>query len=315
MIGSKALLGLDERPFVFNGPARGQFRKIAENTVATLNQGATLADFGVSEAEIEGLIAKAETLGDLLGYLRAAINKKKGVVSSLLAKEQCRLWIVVAAGNEPEGEVAALTRGQYSAIDVARSMAATEANIVKELKSYPDKLGILATMLDAKIFHLPMLAALDIARKYAGPDLRERMKKAGLSDKPTRATKPLDRLAKIDFGRAFEASSAGTMSPGNKPGSNTQEAFKKLVAIAQSNDVPLNCALGEALTSAGYVRSYKPERDFGNGLTRCTDLYCQLDGGVIRLEVMWRAKTGRAEIANYALTKLFNYGRAIGYLK
>ena len=114
------------------------------------------------------------------------------MVSSLLAKEQCKLWIVVAAGNEPEGEVAALTRGQYSAIDVARAMAATEANVVKELKSYPDKLGILATMLDAKIFHLPMLAALDIARKYAGPDLREKMKKAGLSDKPTPATKPLD---------------------------------------------------------------------------------------------------------------------------
>ena len=237
------------------------------------------------------------------------------MVSSLLAKEQCKLWIVVAAGNEPEGEVAALTRGQYSAIDVARAMAATEANVVKELKSYPDKLGILATMLDAKIFHLPMLAALDIARKYAGPDLREKMKKAGLSDKPTPATKPLDRLAKIDFGRAFESSSAGTMTPGNKPGNNTQDAFRKLVVIAQSNDIPLNCSLGESLKKAGYIQSYTPEHDFGSGLTRRTDLYCQLDGGVIRLEIMWRAKVGRADVANYALTKLYNYGRAIGYLK
>jgi hypothetical protein len=30
--------------------------------------------------------------------------------------------------------------------------------------------------------------------------------------------------------------------------------------------------------------------------------------------VMWRKSTGRAEIANYVLTKLYNYGRAIGLL-
>lgn len=29
---------------------------------------------------------------------------------------------------------------------------------------------------------------------------------------------------------------------------------------------------------------------------------------------MWRARTSRAEIANYVLTKLYNYGRAIGFL-
>jgi DNA (cytosine-5)-methyltransferase 1 len=29
---------------------------------------------------------------------------------------------------------------------------------------------------------------------------------------------------------------------------------------------------------------------------------------------MWRSKTGRADIANYVLAKLGNYGRAIGLL-
>jgi hypothetical protein len=79
-IGSKALLGIDERPHWFSGPSHTQFRKIAENTVATLNQGATLADLGVAEDEIEDLIAKADTVGDLLGYLRSTINRKRGNV-------------------------------------------------------------------------------------------------------------------------------------------------------------------------------------------------------------------------------------------
>jgi hypothetical protein len=38
-------------------------------------------------------------------------------------------------------------------------------------------------------------------------------------------------------------------------------------------------------------------------------------GEPIRLEVMWRGSTGRAAIANYALGKLGNYGRAIGLLE
>jgi len=29
---------------------------------------------------------------------------------------------------------------------------------------------------------------------------------------------------------------------------------------------------------------------------------------------MWRTDTTRSEIANYVLTKLFNYGHAIGFL-
>jgi hypothetical protein len=220
----------------------------------------------------------------------------------------------VAAGNEPDGEVAALTRGRYSALDIERLMTATEANIVKELKSYPDKLGVLATILDAKIFHLPILAALDIVRTYSSEELRDKMKKVSLSDKPTAATKPLERLSRTDFGRAFEAGPGGTMTPGTRPGNNTQEAFRKLMTIAQSNDIPLNCAVGEALIDAGYIHSYEPERNFGRGLTRSSDLYCEVDGGIIRLEIMWRTRTGRADIANYALTKLYNYGRAIGFL-
>lgn len=313
-IGASALLGGSESAYTFIGPSREQFRKIAENTVATLNQGATLADLGVAEEEMQSLIANADTVGTLLGRLRATINSKKSGVTTLLKKEHCKLWIVVAAANEPDRDVDALTRGRYSAIDIERLLTATEANIVKELKTYPDKLGILATVLDAKVFHLPMLAALDIIRTYADTSLREKMKRVALSDKASASAKPLERLAKTDLGRMFEAGSKGTMAPGGKAGSNTQEAFKKLVAIAQSDDAALNRALAVALKDAGYIQSFDLEKDFGTGLSRCTDIFCRVEGGIIRVELMWRARVGRADIANYALTKLYNYGRAIGFL-
>ena len=95
-------------------------------------------------------------------------------------------------------------------------------------------------MLGAKIFHLPMLTALDIARTYADQPLREKMKRVSLSDKPGTSAKPLERLAKTVLGRMFEAGSQGPPASGGKAGSNTREAFEKLVSIAQSDDADLN---------------------------------------------------------------------------
>jgi len=313
-IGDDALLGTGDPVYLFSGPDRPQYRLIAEQTVAVLNQGATLADLGVSEDEIDKLTKNSQSVGRMLGQLRNTMRQKKKGVTSLLRREQCKLWVVVAAGNEPDRDVAALTRGRYSAIDIERLMSATEANIVEELKPYPDKLGILGTVLDAKIYHLPMLAALDIVRTYADSNLRRRMKSASLADRATATTKALDRLGNTDLGRIFSGGSHGPMSRGARPGSNTEEAFKKLASIAQRADTALNRAFAEALKDAGYVTSYATEKNLGSGLTRTTDILCESSRGTVRLEMMWRSKTSRADIANYVLIKLYNYGRAIGFL-
>jgi DNA (cytosine-5)-methyltransferase 1 len=63
------------------------------------------------------------------------------------------------------------------------------------------------------------------------------------------------------------------------------------------------------------VDSYETEHDLGTELRFASDLYMLRAGEPIRVEVMWRSNTGRAAIANYVLTKLWNYGRAIGYLR
>jgi DNA (cytosine-5)-methyltransferase 1 len=127
-------------------------------------------------------------------------------------------------------------------------------------------------------------------------------------------TRGIERVSDSELGLAFRGEALGTRATGGKPGSNTADAFAKLARIASTDDGLLNKAFGEALVAAGIIDSYELEADLGDGLRRKTDLLCVKAENSIRLEFMWRSKTGRAAIANYVLTKLFNYGRAIGFL-
>ena len=313
-VGGDALLGTDDPAMIFKGPDKSSFEKIAATTVSTLNQGAQFADLGIGEEKLKELSAEAETIGGFLGSLRKEIQKQKGYVEKLLKLEQARLWVVVIAGNEPAQAVAALTRGSYAAFDIERLMSSTEANIVQELKSQPEQLGILANSLDAKILHLPVLTALSIARAFATTPLKDRMKSVGLSLKPDKKSEALDRLRGTEIFKIFSMEKQGVMSVGKKLGSSSVEAFEKLASIARSNDAVINRAIAEALVASGVIDSYGIEEDFGTGLTRRTDIVAGHSAGPIRLEIMWRATTGRAQIANYALSKLANYGKALGHL-
>lgn len=88
-------------------------------------------------------------------------------------------------------------------------------------------------------------------------------------------------------------------------GSKSKEAFQKLLSIAENNDTVLNKTFGEALKTNGFINDYKTEDDFGNGLTRRTDLVCWREEEEFRLEFMWRRKTSKAEISNYNDNKDF----------
>lgn len=313
-IGGDALLGIDEPALAFLGPDKASFEKIAATTISTLNQGAQFSDLGLSEAKIAELSSQADTIGGFLNGLRKEILKQKDLVDQLLKLEQARLWVVVIAGNEPNQAVAALTRGSYAAFDIERLMSSTQANIVEELKGQPEKLGILANSLDAKILHLPVLSALSIARAYASPSLKEKMKAIGLSLKPDKKDDALSRLRSTEIFKIFSLEKQSVMSVGKKLGSKSVEAFNKIADIARTNDALVNRAIGEALLDSGVIDSFDIEQDFGSGLTRRTDIVANHKAGPIRIEVMWRSTAGRAQIANYALGKLSNYGRALGHL-
>lgn len=313
-IGGKSLLSLPMGHAVFNGPAKADYPKIAENTLAILNQGATFADLGVGVDRAADMVESADTIGTFLAAIRDEIQKNELQIQKLVAQEQCRLWVIVAAGSEPNQEVAALTRGKFAATDIERLMSATEANVVQELKKHPEKLGILATILDAKVLHLPVTTALYIERAYSDENLKIRMKAAGLSVKPDNKAEALDRLKGTEVARMFRSESQTVSSKRGYLGSKSRDAFEKLADLASTNDTALNRSLGNALLEAGLVESFKTEVDFGKGLTRRTDLLCETTIGKVRLEVMWRRRTSRAEIANYTLGKIFNYGKALGYL-
>jgi hypothetical protein len=124
----------------------------------------------------------------------------------------------------------------------------------------------------------------------------------------------VERLRTSELGLILSGQPLGLRKTGRKAGSNTQVAFRGLAEIARTNDTACNRAIGEAMVAAGLIESFEVEKDLGTGLTRRTDLYCETGGDPIRLEVMWRTETGRADISQYVLAKLRNYGRAIGLL-
>jgi DNA (cytosine-5)-methyltransferase 1 len=222
------------------------------------------------------------------------------------------MWTVVIAGNEPEGDVAALTRGGYAYVDIDRLMTATQANIVKELKSQPERLGILGTVLDARILHIDMITALAIAREFGDSELHELMRKQNMSTQRDPAA--VGRLKASELGLVLSHSSLGTRKVGGKPGGGTQTAFAGLAKIAQSNDGAINRAIGAALVASSMATSFETERELGTDLKYLSDIYITAGAQPIRIEVMWRSTTGRAQIANYVLTKLGAYGKAISFL-
>jgi hypothetical protein len=66
------------------------------------------------------MIAEAPTIGRYLALVRAALIRNGAAVRELLVAEHYRLWTLVIAGNEPEGDVAALTRGGAAYADIDR---------------------------------------------------------------------------------------------------------------------------------------------------------------------------------------------------
>lgn len=311
-LGSEALFGTGDPVVRFGGPPQEDFVGIAERTIGALNEGASIAALGVSEAKARELANEAPTVGSHLARLRQALNENNARVRALIPTEQYRLWTVVIAGNDPEGDVAALTRGGYAYADIDRCLTATQANIVKELKKFPEQLGILGTVLDAKILFVDRVTILSVARQFGDDAAHELMREANMSTNPD--PKAEERLLSSELGLIMSGESLGTRKRGSKPGGGTDAAFSGLAEIARSNDAALNRAIGKALKTTGLIDHFEWEKSLGTDIAISSDLYCVKDGEPIRLEIMWRSRCGRADIANYVLGKLGNYGKAIGLL-
>lgn len=221
----------------------------------------------------------------------------------------------MAAGSQPEKEVSGLTRGSYGACDIQRLCNSTQANIVAQVKEYPDKLGLLAGYFDAKVTFVPVVTLLSVVRAFADEALTERLKEAGTRVTIADKEDAIKRLKESQLATLIRGDQIGLLSSGQPIGTDTKKAFQVLTEFASKNDVPLNRAFAEGLKASGLVESYKLEQDFGTGMSRRTDILAATHTGFIRLEMMWRKETSKADMANYTLTKLFNYGKALGFLK
>ena len=312
-VGGTALIGLRDAAVKFQGPPRQQYLSIARRTIAAFNAGATLLDLGVTEARAEQLADEADTVGAfLIGLNQEARRNRSELMSKLPVQEHYRIFVVVVAGNGAEGDCDALTRGAYFTADVDRLLASTEANLVRSLRAEPERLGVLATLFDAKIVHLSPAAAMAVVRDFADDALRERLEAAGI---PSEADgSGAERLAARRLALALGGKPVGLKPTGRKPGERTMAKFEKLTDVAGKDDATLNRAVGRALEAAGLIRSFEDEKPLSVKEKRSGDLLCQTDAGPVLLEFMWRRRTTRGAIAQYVLTKLTQYGRNLGFL-
>ncbi len=209
--------------------------------------------------------------------------------------------------------MAPLTRGQSAAVDIDRLMSSTEANIVTELRAHVERAGILATSLDAKILHLPVLAASAIVRAYADAPLKTLMKASNISLAPNSQTDALDRLSQTELGALLQSGRVSSVARGRAPSAGSASAFIKLAQIASRNDVALNRTLAAALMEANLVASAATEQEFGAAFKVRSDILAHSGAGSLRLELMWRKSTSRGDIARYVLNKISNYGKAMGF--
>lgn len=315
-VGASALIGTDDVVYQFDGPPESDWIQIAEQTTAALNSGASLSAFGVSSEEAAKLVEDATSLGDFLKRVRKRGNSYVQQANVLVAAERCRVWTVVlsAGDSDSEGDVAALTRGRLSYVDIDRLFGSTGANALSEMKKQPERYGLLGMVLDARILHIDRLTALSVARTFGDEKLKAAMTSRGMDIKPDK--KAIERILSSQLSSLLQDKMLGTLKRGPKEGSNTKAAMSNLVDIARTADSLVNRAFGEALKTAGIIDHYVTENTkTGNGTSRRTDLYVERAGVGYQLEFMWRGKVGRADIANYVFGKLANYGRLTGYLK
>ena len=311
VVGGTALLGSQDTYYEFSGPPKSEYLNIVEQTVEILNQGKSLLDFGISNDTARECLPGCETIGEYLKTISTKIRSNKGFVKTLNQKERCKLWVVVLALNEPSKDVEAITKGESLDADIQRMLVSTDANIVQEIKQYPEQIALASNYLNCKVIYISIVEALSIVRGYADTKLRTIMKAENLSTAIDR-----EAASKLSNTELVRMINSDTKLKGRKGvvGSKSKEAFGKLLSIAESNDSLLNKTFGEAFKANQYIEMYDIEQDFGTGLTRRTDLLCVKSGENLRLEFMWRRKTSKAEISNYVLTKLYNYSKALGLI-
>jgi DNA (cytosine-5)-methyltransferase 1 len=171
-IGGPSLLG-SGAAVSYGGPSKEQYIPIARSTIATFNAGATFLDWGITEPRARQLADEADTIGT---FLQRLLQEARSLISALISKlperERSRLWIVVAAGNDPESDINALTRGAYYQVDIERLLLSTDANISLALREDQARVGLLGTLFDARLLLLPMRTAMALVRDFAQEALR-----------------------------------------------------------------------------------------------------------------------------------------------
>jgi hypothetical protein len=159
-VGGDSLIPLVDDPVVrFQGPRRDQYIEIARRTIATLNEGASFQDLGISDERAESLREKAPTIGAFLWYIREELLNNNETIELIRRRDH---WL-----------------GRFPEVLVLYEEAAEKHSNGVYLRNALDDLRLAVEMLLRSIFQndkalenqVPLLGEF-VKRRAGSPELR-----------------------------------------------------------------------------------------------------------------------------------------------
>lgn len=310
-----------ELPLIASGPSRATWQDIAKLTLEVANQVESITDLGVDPKAYNP--EEHEAIGS---FLRSISNDFSRRLTELVnaTRKPLSLSIVFASESVDAGVLSQLTaHGRYGLLDGHALIAATsESEVGRWWKARGGLLIQTVLRLNAHAFCLPPPPVVSAARHLGSTDLQTFFREKGVRSRSRSIV--IRDLQRTDFGRFIASAARSALESRGTPATASTTAFKALAArgFTLGQDKPLNRIMGEALRLyCNDMRVDCQEVQVEQKLDFCPlipDNALFFEQNVLCVEYTWRkgdflSSRSRSSVAQYALEKLRNYARELGW--
>ena len=304
----------------YEGPSRDRFVSILKNTYEFFNE-YDISEIGYSDKQIENILNNMDkkcTIGDFLEGVRTELLNDYDRIEDAkdYMDDSFSLILCVIAGNNPKGEIEYLTKGDYSLIDIDRLYSSTNSNIKTTIGERKCVCSMMAKEINYKIVSIDWQDVLEILRiKLKSEDDDTKKLENYLRDKCNgfklgKSQKQLNILETMNLTRGIKGLQYKRKNSCEKL-IRKEEMFKAVLKLAEDNDRIINKKICEAMKENGLIEVGRVEENYGDVYQIRSDMLCSIPGKYFRVEFMWRETASAANIAEYALNKLYKYCRAM----
>lgn len=310
-------------PLQITGPDRKTWKDIAKTTLELTNKVSKLEDLGVNPEDYE--VGEFPSIG---AFLRKISNDFNNRIVDLLnqTRKPIALSIVFVSESPNNGVLSQLTSATYyGMLDAHALINATKDSVIG--RWWSERRGLLTqtiVQLDAHAFCLPPASAIPVLRMFGDEDLKRYLAQVMPSRGVNRISEDFSRS---DLGKYLIGDSKNLFENRGTPSEVSTTAFSCLSeerGFSGGNDKQYNKHISQGIQS--YLTqntidflSIKSE-EMLSFAPLIPDTSVEFEQHVLCIEYTWRkgeylSTTNRSTIAQYALNKLKNYARELGWFK